>query len=369
MSNKGKDKQGKGAARPKELKDTMDKKQWSRQQRFSEREKEVLLDNIDANRHILFGSLSSSVTNKLKEEKWELITKKVNAVNVGVPRSVAKMQHKWVDWKSKTKVKAMNIKKGKLKTGRNEPLEFADLSVAENKILDIIGSVALDGEDEGIDTIDDNTLEDNSTQNSDAVPRSTPSHHIATPENKRSNQPHVDTLSFPYTSAGPSSSVTHNLKSVSPIAEYCHLAKKKKNTTIGHECSSSMSAEPSQSFMDLLTNYNSDDNDEDTNACSAHVLSSPMDVSKAPQPQTQRVKTTKKQKAGSMSSEQEIINLERQKIQLMTEDLQVKKEMLKVFQSIDYKLNSIDNKLGCMEQKLPSQHYQDKFGTSTYTAL
>jgi hypothetical protein len=94
-----------------------------------------------------------------------------------------------------------------------------------------------------------------------------------------------------------------------------------------------------------------------------------MDVSKAPQPQTQRVKTTKKQKAGSMSSEQEIINLERQKIQLMTEDLQVKKEMLKVFQSIDYKLNSIDNKLGCMEQKLPSQHYQDKFGTSTYTAL
>lgn len=236
MSNKGKDKQGKGAARPKELKDTMDKKQWSRQQRFSEREKEVLLDNIDANRHILFGSLSSSVTNKLKEEKWELITKKVNAVNVGVPRSVAKMQHKWVDWKSKTKVKAMNIKKGKLKTGRNEPLEFADLSVAENKILDIIGSVALDGEDEGIDTIDDNTLEDNSTQNSDAVPRSTPSHHIATPENKRSNQPHVDTLSFPYTSAGPSSSVTHNLKSVSPIAEYCHLAKKKKGMSVHPPC-------------------------------------------------------------------------------------------------------------------------------------
>ena len=125
----------------------------SRKQKFSSREKEVLLEAIDTHKEVLFGPLSMSVTNKMKQETWEFITRKVNAVNTGPARTSDEIQDKWVDWKSKTKVKFMKMKNERMKTGNNEPCPQDELTWEEKKILDIIGTKVIDGEEEGIDTM------------------------------------------------------------------------------------------------------------------------------------------------------------------------------------------------------------------------
>ena len=113
----------------------------------------MLLEAIDTHKEVLFGPLSMSVTNKMTQETWEFITRKVNAVNTGPARTSDKIQDKWVDWKSKTKVKFMKMKNERMKTGNNEPCPQDELTWEEKKILDIIGTKVINGEEEGIDTM------------------------------------------------------------------------------------------------------------------------------------------------------------------------------------------------------------------------
>jgi hypothetical protein len=162
----------------------------SRQGRFSEREREVLLDSIFVNKDILFGSFSPSLTSRMKEEVWNTITERINAVSGGQERTVEKLQHKWTDWKSKTKMKALKIKKENKKTGRNEALND-HLTAQEIKILDIIGTVSFDGEEEGIDTFAITTAP---SEDACAVTYSLPH----TPQDFE----HVDTLAQPIGASG-----------------------------------------------------------------------------------------------------------------------------------------------------------------------
>ena len=87
----------------------------------------------------------------MKNEAWKKITNGVNAVSGGPVRTVEKIQKKWTDWKSKTKVKALKINKELKKSGKNDEL-YEFLSNQEKKIMEIVGPVAFKGEDEGMYT-------------------------------------------------------------------------------------------------------------------------------------------------------------------------------------------------------------------------
>ncbi|XP_035813267.1 t-SNARE domain-containing protein 1-like [Amphiprion ocellaris] len=69
---------------------------------FSETEIEVLVDEVEARKSILFGGHSSGITNKRKGTEWQHVVTSVNSVS-STERTVAEVKKKWSDLKVEAK--------------------------------------------------------------------------------------------------------------------------------------------------------------------------------------------------------------------------------------------------------------------------
>ena len=75
-----------------------------RKKNFSECEVEVLISEVEARNNILFGSLSSGISTKIKKLAWEKVAKSVNDVGAE-SRTVADIKKKVVGHKGRRKKK------------------------------------------------------------------------------------------------------------------------------------------------------------------------------------------------------------------------------------------------------------------------
>lgn len=126
--------------------------------KFQPVELQILVDEILDKKDILFGSFTNKVTKSLKVSTWDAITNKVNACNTGVPRSTNSVKKRWQDLSYLTKKKWNTIKKLRNQTGQNTPVPL--LCPLEEKVLAIIGDIALSGIDGGCDTLEPSIPDD-----------------------------------------------------------------------------------------------------------------------------------------------------------------------------------------------------------------
>ncbi|XP_061179602.1 uncharacterized protein LOC133188240 [Saccostrea echinata] len=133
-----------------------DKKTPSRMSRkrspnFSQIEIEILLDEVEKNRAILFSKFSNVSTSSSKKRAWEAICEKINkANNIDHCRTVEEVKKKWSSYMSETKKKALQNRRETGKTGGGPPPQ--GLNPTLEKIVRIIGCTPISGIEGGIDT-------------------------------------------------------------------------------------------------------------------------------------------------------------------------------------------------------------------------
>ena len=285
----------------------------SRKQKFSSREKEVLLEAIDMHKELLFGPLSMSVTNKMKQETWEFITRKVNAVNTGPARTSDKIQDKWVDWKSKTRVKFLKMKKERMKTGNNEPCPQDELTWEEKKILDIIGTKVIDGEEEGMDTMP--------AFRTPAIDYST-----------ELEQPEVHPINL---DNGSYNNEAEQSQSVYSMAS-CSLDLPADMPLIYHNLDEQHQGQSVNSFT-------ADDNPSNITLASHSATTSKMTFSKLLEGGHKKMKKA--------NPKNELVDIEIEKLQLMKDKLKVKQDLLQTHKDIERHLKKIGDILGMSKQQ------------------
>ncbi|XP_055954378.1 nuclear apoptosis-inducing factor 1-like [Patella vulgata] len=109
----------------------------------------VLIVGVEKNYGILKGKLSSSLTRSSKDGVWENICTKVNSVS-SENRSIEDIKKKWSDYSSGLKKKE-GARRREMTGGGDAPPDLTDM---EQKVINIIGDVAIDGVIGGIDTMD-----------------------------------------------------------------------------------------------------------------------------------------------------------------------------------------------------------------------
>ena len=98
---------------------------------------------------ILTGRFSGLVTAASKSKGWEELAKEVSAVS-GIPRTGQDILKKWTCLKSETKMLAVGMKKKVKETGGG-PFE-GDVDSSQQRILNVIGAVAVEGVKGGFDS-------------------------------------------------------------------------------------------------------------------------------------------------------------------------------------------------------------------------
>ncbi|XP_037402214.1 myb-related transcription factor, partner of profilin-like [Pygocentrus nattereri] len=93
----------------------MDEKK-TKKRKFGECEVEVLVSEVEARKNVLFGSLSSGVTNKRKFVEWQHVAAAVNSVS-STSRTVAEVKKKWSDLKVDAKKRISLHRKSASATG------------------------------------------------------------------------------------------------------------------------------------------------------------------------------------------------------------------------------------------------------------
>lgn len=75
-----------------------------RKMNFSEREVEIIVEEIEKQKHTLVNHFNAGVTHIAKNNAWGAILKKVNAVTT-CPRELAEVKKKWSDMKTEVRRK------------------------------------------------------------------------------------------------------------------------------------------------------------------------------------------------------------------------------------------------------------------------
>jgi len=114
----------------------------AKKKNFSNGEIEVLLTEIKARGHIIFGSLGRGVTNKGKKIAWLCITDAINQVGLQ-GRTPAEIKKKWADLKSQCKIRIAAHRASVRATGGGRGVP--DLSADDQRMAEIIGECAIKG--------------------------------------------------------------------------------------------------------------------------------------------------------------------------------------------------------------------------------
>jgi len=117
---------------------------------FTKIEVDMLVDEVEENREILFGKLSSTLTAHIKHSVWEKITNKINAVS-GVVRTEKSVRKKWADMSSLMKKKEAARRREMHATGGGECSGGTAQSDTDKKIIGLLCDEAIEGIVGGID--------------------------------------------------------------------------------------------------------------------------------------------------------------------------------------------------------------------------
>lgn len=109
---------------------------------FSDTEIEVLVEEVEVNKNILFGTLNAGVTNKRKTSAWDKVTTAVNAVG-SEERTQSEVKKKWFDIKIKAKKNVTAHRQQITATGGGQTT--TELTPMDTRIASIIGDTALNG--------------------------------------------------------------------------------------------------------------------------------------------------------------------------------------------------------------------------------
>ncbi|XP_054868348.1 t-SNARE domain-containing protein 1-like [Amphiprion ocellaris] len=106
---------------------------------FSETEIEVLVDEMEARKSILFGGHSSGITNKRKGTEWQQVVTSVNSVS-STERTVAEVKRKWSDLKVEAKKRVTCHRQSMSATGggRGKP----EPTPLDSRIASILGTAS-----------------------------------------------------------------------------------------------------------------------------------------------------------------------------------------------------------------------------------
>ena len=135
---------------------TMAEESSSRKKRcvnFTPQEFHVLVDEVEANKHILFSAFKDACTAATKQMKWTTIAEKMNLVG-GADTTPDEIRRKWTTYQSTIKRKAGEERKSARKTGGGTSLDKnKTVTDDETRVLAIIGPTAIHGVEGGIDTL------------------------------------------------------------------------------------------------------------------------------------------------------------------------------------------------------------------------
>lgn len=134
----------------------------SRGKRFSNHELSIFVEQVKANKHILFGSFTSTITHELKQKTWQAIAEKINASST-VSRTSSKLKDKWSDLACRTKKKARKLDTEMKQTGNRPISDDKKLTNIEHTVLEILGKTAVHGLPEGLDTMEDSCDDEHPT--------------------------------------------------------------------------------------------------------------------------------------------------------------------------------------------------------------
>jgi len=117
---------------------------------FTKPEIDVLVDEVECRRDVLFGKLSRSLTSDMKRVAWNEVTAKVNAVSGGVARTDKSVKKKWIDMTSLAKKKEAARRSEMKATGGGESI-ISVVSDTEMKVVGLLCSESIEGVSGGID--------------------------------------------------------------------------------------------------------------------------------------------------------------------------------------------------------------------------
>lgn len=116
---------------------------------FQKEEINIILEEVELQKHIIFSRFKGSHTNKEKQKMWDDIATKLTATR-GIKRSGNEVRKKWQDFSSLAKRKRALQRTTINKTGGG-PNDAPILTAEEEKALSILGTTASDGICGGID--------------------------------------------------------------------------------------------------------------------------------------------------------------------------------------------------------------------------
>jgi hypothetical protein len=119
---------------------------------FKEDEIEIIIDEVQKNKKILFTKFNPSITKSLKDKTWKGITQKVNAAGSGSQRTYQQVMKKWSDFQCLAKKKNTQRKKNAARTGGGQIKDEIILTDLERKALSILGELAIVGHPSAIDS-------------------------------------------------------------------------------------------------------------------------------------------------------------------------------------------------------------------------
>ncbi|XP_027132538.1 nuclear apoptosis-inducing factor 1-like [Larimichthys crocea] len=109
---------------------------------FTESELEVLINEVEMHREILFGTLSTGINAKRKRREWEHVCEAVNAVG-SEQRTESELKKKWSDLKVEVKRRVSAHRRSVTATGGGSGVE--ELSSFDRRVASLVGDTALTG--------------------------------------------------------------------------------------------------------------------------------------------------------------------------------------------------------------------------------
>lgn len=113
-----------------------------RKMNFSEREVEILVEEIEKQKHTIVNHFNAGVTHMAKNKAWGDILKKVNAVTT-CPRELHEVKKKWSDMKTEVRRKVAQARAAIEGSSADSAAVPVILSAMQQRICNLLGEATI----------------------------------------------------------------------------------------------------------------------------------------------------------------------------------------------------------------------------------
>lgn len=113
-----------------------------RKMNFSEREVEIIVEEIEKQKHTLVNHFNAGVTHMAKNNAWVEILKKVNAVTT-CPRELPEVKKKWSDMKTEVRRKVAQARAAIEGTSADSTPVPVILTAMQQRICNLLGEATI----------------------------------------------------------------------------------------------------------------------------------------------------------------------------------------------------------------------------------